>query len=127
MCLTINKEKTETLKKSGQEMVTRYKVVKRDENCIVSVFYPSYIWKEGWNISNSVVDWLDDAYTICNGIHVFVLKEDAEKLADNKLLVMEVICHINDLKAVGSWWDVLEVNYVESEVYRQVFVEKLPV
>lgn len=149
MCLYVNHVKTSEAKNRVDDIVIRYKVVNVQHD--VRSLYYDYLWQLGWNKANypdKIVhditpqqatkqgQLLDKRYrpreTINDGIHVFVIcngavhfvtqSEDTwhAALSHLRFRVMEVKCHKKDLIAVG------EFGQYESEVYTQVYVEKLP-
>lgn len=136
MCLVINKKQTEELKNSGQEFVTRYKVLIKINGKCLSV-YQGFVWKQGWNIAKKAApNLLPISNQVFDGaLHVFINEKDAQEfiiiIASDKYFITPVKCYLKDLIAVGTF----ELNYhvaagnfgaYSSETYTQVYVEELP-
>lgn len=138
MCLTINKEKTEELRNSKQKFVTRYKLLRKEDDKYKSFFYHNFTWKQGYNKACPDTETPPTPYTIYGGvIHVFISRVAAEKflyfrtgiVIPSYVRIIPVQCYIKDLVAVGVFetffLHALAVPYIPSEAYSQVYVEEL--
>lgn len=126
MCLIVDRKKTEELKNSGQEFVDRYKIVIKFGKEIESRYF-QYTWKVGCNEAGGSCDiskcWDDPRREeVQNGIHVYVNYDDVVSRNANvhPYKVMKVKCYVQDLIAVGNYYD------LESEAYTKVYVDELP-
>ena len=142
MCLLVDEKKTAERLSSPEEIVTRYKVVEIGNGKVNSIVY-DHNWIIGCNKAVGIIEiksnW-NNVKSVAASIHVFITKEDASKacviygeagtrtgLAKiwTMLTVMEVKCHKSDLVAAGSVF--LGIGSpVQTEAYKQVYVEKLP-
>lgn len=82
MCLTIDRDKTEALKRNGKEY-TRYKVILKINENNWTEFYQSYFqdfnWTTGWNIAKRLKNDIRMFHVYDGAIHVFITEESAQK------------------------------------------------
>lgn len=125
MCLYIDREKTKELKKSGQEFVTRYKILRSIGGKVVSPINDEFVWHVGYNKCKYPLGivgiWLNKLFSLFKfmgndanyGIHVY----NDSKIASSSFggTVVEVKSYIKDLIAVGTHCD---------EVYNKVWLSQ---
>ncbi len=107
MCLHFTRKIVEDFKLKNQtESIVGYKVLSNYKGLGLFSLYYSHQWEVGINKADTV--WIDkvanskDILRVSNSIHVYLNRSDAEKFSNSLYKVVEVICRMEHLIAVGD-------------------------
>lgn len=121
MCLLISKRRTQELNNifTTKNSIICYKVINKHNNRLYSNTYSSFMWKNGWNISDREQKELEytEKYDGCiyNGIHVFHNLHTAMRNRACYEIVIPVRCYRKDF---------IKAGYMGHAAFMKVFLTK---